>query len=375
MTCPFSLVVRRSTGTTDHNRETHRSGAFTLVRVQPEPDEHWLLEAARAGDQESFRRLVEPRRAELLAHCYRMLGSVHDAEDALQETMFRAWRGLATFEQGRALRPWLYRIATNACLDLLAKRPRRVLPIDHGPAADDIAAGPGTPLMERIWMQPYPDERLGLEDGYAAPEARFEQRESVELAFVAALQHLPARQRAVLILREVLGFSAREVAEFLETTAASVNSALQRARQAVEERLPAQSQQATLRSLGDQQLRAVVERYIDAWENRDVDALLALLVDDARFAMPPFPNWFQGRDAVIAFIVSTGRPRLRHVATRANGQPAVAWYVWRPSRRSYFPTSIEVLTLEGTQVKEIIAFASPELFARFALPPELPAGR
>jgi RNA polymerase sigma-70 factor (ECF subfamily) len=375
MTCPFSVVVRWSTGTTDHNRETHRSGAFTLVPVQAEPDERWLLDAARAGDQESFRRLVEPRRAELLAHCYRMLGSVHDAEDALQETMFRAWRGLPTFEHGRALRPWLYRIATNVCLDLLAKRPRRVLPIDHGPAADDIAAGPGTPLMERIWMQPYPDEQLGVEDGYAAPEARYEQRESVELAFVAALQHLPARQRAVLILREVLGFSAREVAEFLETTAASVNSALQRARQAVDERLPAQSQQATLRSLGDQQLRAVVERYIDAWENRDVDALLALLVDDVRFAMPPFPNWFQGRDAVIAFIASTGKPRLRHVATRANGQPAVAWYVWRPQRRSYFPTSIEVLTLDGTKVKEIIAFASPELFARFGLPPQLPAGR
>jgi RNA polymerase sigma-70 factor, ECF subfamily len=343
--------------------------------MQAEPDERWLLDAARAGDQESFRRLVEPRRAELLAHCYRMLGSVHDAEDALQETMFRAWRGLPTFEQGRALRPWLYRIATNVCLDLLAKRPRRVLPIDHGPAADDIAAGPGTPLMERIWMQPYPDERLGLEDGYAAPEARIEQRESVELAFVAALQHLPARQRAVLILREVLGFSAREVAGFLETTAASVNSALQRARQAVDERLPAESQQATLRSLGDAQLRAVVERYVDAWEKRDVEALLALLVDDVRFAMPPFPHWFDGRDAVVAFIVSTGKPRLRHVATRANGQPAVAWYVWRPQRRRYFPTSIEVLTLEGTQVKEIIAFASPELFARFGLPPELPAGR
>ena len=341
--------------------------------MQAEPHERWLLDAARAGDQESFRRLVEPRRAELLAHCYRMLGSLHDAEDALQETMFRAWRGLATFEHGRALRPWLYRIATNVCLDLLAKRPRRVLPIDHGPPEDDIDAGPGKPLMERIWLEPYPDERLGLEDGYAAPEARYEQRESVELAFIAALQHLPARQRAVLILREVLGFSAREVAELLETTAASVNSALQRARQAVEERLPAQSQQSTLRSLRDEQLRAVVERYVEAWENRNVDALLTLLVDDARFAMPPFPHWFDGRDAVIAFIVSTGKPRLRHVATHANGQPAVAWYVWRAQRRSYLPTSIEVLTLEGERIREITAFAAPKHFASFGLPPELPA--
>jgi RNA polymerase sigma-70 factor (ECF subfamily) len=360
-----------SRGTTEGHAQIHRTAYAHSIAVQ----EHRLLDAARAGDQESFRHLVEPRRAELLAHCYRMLGSLHDAEDALQETMFRAWRGLPTFEHGRALRPWLYRIATNVCLDLLAKRPRRVLPIDHAPSTDDIAVGPGTPLMERIWLEPYPDERLGLEDGYAAPEARYEQRESVELAFIAALQHLPARQRAVLILREVLGFSAREVAEFLETTAASVNSALQRARQAVKERLPTQSQQSTLRSLGDEQLRALVERYVDAWESRNVDALLTLLVEDARFAMPPFPNWFDGRDAVIAFIASTGKPRLRHVATRANGQPAVAWYVWRPQRASYLPTSIEVLTLEGEQVKQITAFASPRLFASFALPPKLPPGR
>ena len=338
-----------------------------------EPHERWLLDAARAGDQESFRGLVEPRRAELLAHCYRMLGSLQDAEDALQETMFRAWRGLSTFEDGRALRPWLYRIATNVCLDLLAKRPRRVLPIDHGPAADDNATGPGKPLMERIWLEPYPDEQLGDEDDYAAPEARYEQRESVELAFIAALQHLPARQRAVLILREVLGFSAREVAELLETTAASVNSALQRARKAVEERLPAQSQQTTIRALGDEQLRAVVQRYVEAWESRNVDALLTLLVDDARFAMPPFPNWFQGRDAVIAFIASTGRPRLRHVLTRANGQPAVAWYVWNRARQTYLPSSLEVLTLDGAHVKEIVAFASPELVPRFGLPSALPA--
>jgi RNA polymerase sigma-70 factor (ECF subfamily) len=202
--------------------------------------ERRLLDAARGGDEDAFRRLVEPHRSTLHAHCYRMLGSLHDSEDALQETLLRAWRGLARVEVDRSLRPWLYRIATNVCLDLIAKRPQRTLPIDRGSPAGP-ADGPGEPLVESVWIEPYPDDALGLEDGYAAPEARYEQREAVELAFVAALQHLPASQRAVLILREVLGFSAREVAESLETTTASVNSALQRARKTVEERLPARS--------------------------------------------------------------------------------------------------------------------------------------
>jgi RNA polymerase sigma-70 factor, ECF subfamily len=342
------------------------------MQTSSTPQERQLLDAARKGDQLSFRRLMEPRRAELLAHCYRMLASVQDAEDALQETLLRAWRGLSGFKEEASLRPWLYKIATNVCLDMIARRPKRVLPIDRSLSADPDA-GPGEPVVERIWLEPYPDDELGLEDGFAAPDARYEQRESVELAFIAALQHLPARQRAVLILREVLGFSAREVAEALETTAASVNSALQRARKAVEDRRPAQSQQATLRSLGDEQLRDVVQRYIDAWESRNVDALMALLVDDARFAMPPLPNWFQGRDVVIAFIVGTGEPRLRHIPTRASGQPAVGWYIWDDARETYLPAALEVLTLEGAQVKEIVAFASPELFPRFGLPSELPA--
>jgi RNA polymerase sigma-70 factor, ECF subfamily len=332
--------------------------------------ERALLDAARNGDEDAYRALVEEHRSALYAHCYRMLGSLHDAEDVLQETMLRAWRGLARFEGGRPLRPWLFKIATNACLDAIAKRPKRVLPIDRGPSSG-ADVGPGKPLVESAWLEPYPDEFLALEDGYESPDARYEQRESVELAFVAALQHLPATQRAVLILREVLGFSAREVAEFLETTAASVNSALQRARAAVEDRLPEQSQQSTLRSLGDSGLRAVVERYVDAWESRDVDAITALLVEDARFAMPPFPNWFSGRDVVVAFIVATGKPRLRHVATQANGQPAIGWYIWNPTEAAYVPTSIEVLTLEGPRVSEIVAFASPELFPRFGLPPRL----
>jgi RNA polymerase sigma-70 factor (ECF subfamily) len=171
-------------------------------------NERRLLEAARAGDEDAFARLVEPHRRALHAHCYRMLGSVTDAEDALQETLLRAWGGLASFEGRSSLRSWLYAIATNACLRAIERRPKRVLPIDYAPAADPHD-GLGEPLIESVWVEPYPDERLGLEDGLAGPEARYEQRESVELAFIAALQHLPARQRAVLILRDVLGFSAR----------------------------------------------------------------------------------------------------------------------------------------------------------------------
>src|SRR5438309_1394744 len=178
--------------------------------------EQQLLAAVRSGDETAFARLVDPYRGELHAHCYRMLASVHDAEDALQETLLRAWRGIGRFEGRSSLRSWLYTIATNTSLNLIARRPKRVLPIDYGPSADPHD-GPGMPLTEAVWVEPYPDEQVGLEDVYAAPEARYELRESVELAFVAALQHLPPNQRAALILREVLGFSAAETAEALET--------------------------------------------------------------------------------------------------------------------------------------------------------------
>jgi RNA polymerase sigma-70 factor (ECF subfamily) len=332
-----------------------------------------LLDAARRGDERAFRDLVGPHRAELLAHCYRMLGSPHDAEDALQDALLRAWRGLAGFDAARPLRPWLYRIATNVCLDALARRPRRELPLDREPPSA-AEAGPGRPAAEAAWLEPIPDEALALGEGRATPEARYEQRESVELAFVAALQHLPARQRAVLILREVLGFSAREVAQSLDTTAASVNSALQRARRTVDERRPERSQQATLRSLGDERLREVVRGYVSAWERRDVDGMVAMLVEDATFAMPPHPHWFRGRDTVVGFLAGTGRIPLRHVVTAANGQPAVAWYILDAGRGSYHPASLEVLTLEGERVKDIVAFVRPDLFPRFGLPEELAAG-
>jgi RNA polymerase sigma-70 factor, ECF subfamily len=322
--------------------------------------ERELLEAAKRGDEGAYNSLVETHRRELHAHCYRMLGSVHDAEDALQEALLRAWRALGRFEGRSSIRSWLYKIATNTCLDAIARRPKRVLPIDYGPAADPHA-GPGEPLMESVWVEPYADERLGLEDGYAAPEARYEQRESVELAFIAALQHLPPNQRAVLILREVLGFSAKEVAETLETTTASVNSALQRARNAVDERLPEQSQQATLRSLGDDRLREIVEAYMEAWERGDVDAVVEMLTEDAAFTMPPLRTWFRGRDAIEVFLAGSpmsGAWRWRPIPTRANGQPALAYYSWDPREEAYLPFALNVLTLRGDRISEVDAFIS-----------------
>jgi RNA polymerase sigma-70 factor, ECF subfamily len=320
--------------------------------------EQQLLEAARNGDDGAYASLVEPHRGELHAHCYRMLGSVHDAEDALQDALLRAWRGLPRFEGRSSPRSWLYKIATNTCLDTIARRPKRVLPIDYAPATDPHA-GPGEPVVESVWVEPYPDERLGLEDGYAAPEARYERRESVELAFIAALQHLPPRQRAVLILREVLGYSAKEVADALDTTVASVNSAIQRARQAVDERTPEQSQQATLRVLGDDGLRDLVNSYVDAWERCDVEAVVAMLTEDATIAMPPLASWFGPRDQMAVFLAEfplSGAWRWRAVQTRANGQPALGFYAWDPDADAFLPFALNVLTLRGAAVKDVAAF-------------------
>jgi RNA polymerase sigma-70 factor, ECF subfamily len=317
-----------------------------------------LLETAKEGNEEAYRRLVEPHRSELHAHCYRMLGSVQDAEDALQEALVRAWRGLDKFEGRSSLRSWLYRIATNTSLDAIERRPKRVLPIDYGPPADPHG-GVGEPVVESVWIEPYPDETLGVEDGYASPDARYEQRESVELAFVAALQLLPANQRAVLILREVLGFSAQETAGTLDTTVASVNSALQRARATIEKKLPDQSQQETLRSLGDERLREIVEEYADAWERNDVDTVVSMLAEDAAFTMPPMARWFQGHDGIRGFLEQWSMlPEWgwRSIPTTANGQPALAFYSWDKEEQAHVPFAVNVLTFEGEKIKEVDAF-------------------
>jgi RNA polymerase sigma-70 factor, ECF subfamily len=323
--------------------------------------------AASAQNEAAFLRLVEPHRRELHAHCYRMTGSVHDADDALQDALLRAWRALSRFEGRSSPRSWLYRIATNTCLDLIARRPKRVLPIDHSPSGDPHE-NVGPPLAESVWVEPYPNE---LEDGFAAPEARYDRRESIELAFVAALQHLPPNQRAVLIMREVLGFSAKEVGDALDTTTASVNSALQRARATVESKLPEQSQQATLRTLGDEKIRALVEQYVDAWDRGDVRAVVAMLAEDAAFSMPPTATWFRGRRAIADFLPRgpLSIPR-RFLPIRANAQPAFGTYRWVEEEGRYVPNAIHIITLRGAEIADATCFLSPPLFPLFGLPPE-----
>jgi RNA polymerase sigma-70 factor, ECF subfamily len=332
-------------------------------------EERQLLEAARAGDESSFERLVQPRQGELHAHCYRMLGSVQDAEDALQEALLRAWRGLPRFEGRSSLRSWLYRIATNTCLDAVERRPKRVLPVDYGPGSDPHD-GPGDPIVESVWIEPYPDETLAVEDGFAAPEARYDQREAVELAFVAALQHLPANQRAALIMREVLGFTAKETAESLETTTASVNSALQRARQTMEEKTPDQSQQVALRSLGDDRIRELVEGYVDAWQREDVDAVVSMLAHDATFSMPPLRSWYGGPEGGRAQLTEfmhvgplSGEWRWRPVRVRASGQEALAFYEWDEDESAYLPFGLNILTFRGEEISDVTAFVARSIEA------------
>lgn len=328
-----------------------------------------LVEAAIARNEDAFGELVEPHRRALHAHCYRMLGSLQDAEDAVQETMLRAWRGIKQFEGRSSLRSWLYTIATNVCLRAIERRPSRVLPIDRGPPGDPHEPV-REPLLESVWMEPYPDEELGFDESLAGPEARYEQRESIELAFIAALQHLPARQRAVLILRDVLGFSGAEVAKALETTPASVYSALQRAHATLDERRPDRSQQATLHSLDDEQLKGIVQRYVDAWARNDVGAIVGMLTETATLAMPPIPSWYRGRDAiemVLSRVVFEGTRSWRMLATSANGQLAVGAYELDASG-VYLPHGVTVLTLKGDLIDEMTHFRTSALVERFGLP-------
>ncbi len=330
--------------------------------------EQQLLTAARAGDEEAFSRLIGPWRRELHAHCYRMLGSTTDAEDALQDALLAAWRGLPRFEGRSSLRSWLYKIATNACLRAIERRPKRVLPIDYGPPSDPHDQRP-EPLMESVWIEPFADVMLA---DSATPAARYEQREAVELAFIAALQHLPARQRAALILRDVLGFSARETADALDTTPVSIDSALQRAHKSVDARLPEHTQQETLRSIGDDDLRQVVEGFVAAWERADVDAIVSMLAQDAVFAMPPEPTWFSGREAIGAFFAAVPlapeMPRHRLMPTWANGQVAFGDYSWDAERNEFARHGITVLTLRGMQIAGITTFRRVAAFEGFELP-------
>jgi RNA polymerase sigma-70 factor (ECF subfamily) len=333
-----------------------------------------LLTSARDGDENAFARLIDPYRRELQAHCYRMLGSSADAEDALQDTLLAAWRGLPRFEGRSSLRSWLYTIATHASLRAIERRPKRVLPIDYGPPSDphDPIA---EPLVESVWIEPFNDAPLA---NSTMPDARYEQREAVELAFIAALQHLPARQRAVLILRDVLGFSARETAKALETTPVSIDSALQRAHKTVNARLPDRSQQTTLRSLDDDDLKQVVEGFVTAWERADVDAVVSMLAHDAVVAMPPEPTWFVGREAIAAFLAAIPlgpqTPRHRLVPTQANGQVAFGHYSWSAEAGAYVQHAITVLSFNSeTEIAELTFFRTTLAFTGFDLPERLAA--
>jgi RNA polymerase sigma-70 factor (ECF subfamily) len=304
---------------------------------------------------------LEPFRSELHAHCYRMLGTVDDADDVLQEVSLRAWRGRPDFEGRASLRTWLHRIATNACLNELDRKERRVLPVEFGPAAEA-----GTARYESLdgapWLEPLPDD----------PERRVVEREGVELAFVAAVQHLPANQRVALLMFDVLGFSTQEIAAAMDTTPASVRSALQRARELVKERLPERSQQATLAALGDEGQRRLVARYTTALQQHDVEGVLALLTEDATWSMPPMPTWFRGRPSIAAFLTEAPfKVQWRHRPARANGQLAVGCFAWDEATDSFVAYALDVLQLRRDRIASVVSFIDGTRFPAFGLPPAI----
>jgi RNA polymerase sigma-70 factor (TIGR02960 family) len=325
---------------------------------------------ARAGDEDAFRELTDPYRHELQLHCYRIVGSTQDAEDLVQETLLAAWRGLDQFSERASIRTWLYRIATNRCVDSLrasARRPQSQQPMTELPEPSRVA--------EPIWLEPYPDVLLeGLADAAPGPEARYEARESVGLAFVAGLQHLPPQQRAVLLLRDVLSFRAAEVADMLDTSEAAVSSLLRRARTTLESRLPPAGRERAPMP-GSPREREVVGRFADAVEAGDVDAILALLTGDAWLKMPPQPHEYQGAAAIGHFLRDRATVRggpLRLVPIRANGQPAFGCYFPCPHTEIARPYGLLVLTLAGSDITEITFFADSSVFPHFGLPRALP---
>jgi RNA polymerase sigma-70 factor (TIGR02960 family) len=323
------------------------------------------LARARAGDQDAFRELTAPYQRELQLHIYRIVGSVHDAEDVLQDTMLAAWRGLEEFEGRATVRAWLYRIATNRSLDALRASKRR----PHDQPMPQMPEP--TRWSEPLWVEPYPDALLeGITEAAPGPEARYETREAIELAFVAGLQHLPPQQRAVLVLRDVLGYRAAEAAELLDTSEASVNNLLRRARAAFESRLPAAGRERA--PLPSSKLeRELVRRFAETVETGDIDGMVALLTDDAWVTMPPLPHAYQGHEPIRAFLRGSAERRgapLQLVPTRANGQPAFGCYLRTSEAEVSRAYALFVLTLEGDHISAITWFADSSVLARFGLP-------
>jgi RNA polymerase sigma-70 factor (ECF subfamily) len=326
-----------------------------------------LLAAAQRGDEVAFERLVEAYRGPLHAHCYRILGSLHDAEDAVQDALLGAWRGLGGFEGRSSLRSWLYRIATNASLKVAGRRDRRMLSTEYGPARTDVDDLGGV-MSGPIWLEPYPGQP---EAEGSDPEARYSRRESIELAFVAALQDLSPLARAVLILRDVLAYSAAEVAADLDTTVPAVNSALQRARATVDRRVGGRSQAATLAGLGEDGRRELVAAFIAAWERADVDGLVAMLAEDARFSMPPLAAWFDGRQDVRRFVARMLATPWRLLPLEVNGQLGFACYRSDPPGAPFRLAAVNVVTLRDDRIVDLTGFLDPEVHRWFPLPEEL----
>jgi RNA polymerase sigma-70 factor (ECF subfamily) len=331
-------------------------------------EEQRVVNAATAGDEAAFTQLVEAYGGELQVHAYRMLGSLEDAQDALQEAFFRAWNGRATYRRQSTFRAWLYKITTNACLRILERRPRRLVPYEAVPAAE-LGARPQPPA-DLPWLQPYPDRLL---DAGPEPSDAIVARETIELAFLAAIQHLPPRQRAVLILRDALDWSANETGLVLEMSVAAVNSALQRARATMKERLPVARLDWTTAADAEDAERSLLETYMEAWERHDASHLVSLLREDVRLAMPPHPTWYAGHDAVAAFLAGVAFPRgsepHRFVPTRANREPAFG--VYRGDGADARPFAINVVRIESGLVADMHFFKYPELFPAFGLPDTL----
>jgi RNA polymerase sigma-70 factor, ECF subfamily len=342
-------------------------------------DDDAVVAAARAGEESAFAALFERHQRELRVHCYRMLGSLDESEDLVQETFLRAWRNLAGFEGRSTIRAWLYRIATNACLDALDGRARRVLPHDLAPASNPSAAGPAR--TDIAWLQPFPDRLLEpAAPGAAEPDAVAFARETLELAFLAAIQHLPPRQRAALILRDVLGWPAKQTAAALDASVASINSAVQRARSTLRERLPQRRLDWAPSTAPTAEERAVLRRYLAAVERADLAAVADLLADEVRTTMPPLPMWFRGRDSVLAALAASWQPgavgyvgRFRMVPTGANRQPAAAAYVQAPGESQYRAFAVGVFGIANGRISELTAFHDPGLFPAFDLPLALAA--